>query len=73
LVGLALPTLNKECTENVLNALANLNLGFITDEPVRSSPIADIVLESVDKIAVMLHPIDIANGGDAPNKKNSRR
>jgi hypothetical protein len=70
-VGFALPALNKQGAKKILHALADLNLSSITDEPVRSTPVTNIVLQGGDKFAVTLDPVDIANGGVATNKKNS--
>jgi hypothetical protein len=71
LVWFALPTLNEESAKEVLHTLADLNLGFVTDKPVRSSPVTNVVFQGGDKFAVMPHPIDVANGGVTTNKKNS--
>jgi hypothetical protein len=71
LVRFALPALDEKGAEKVLYTLANLNLGFITDKPVRSSPVTNIVLQGGDKFSIMLHPVDITNCSVATNKKDS--
>jgi hypothetical protein len=49
IVGFALPILNDEGTENVLDTIADFNRGTIADKFIHGSPLAYFILEGVDK------------------------
>ena len=69
LVGLALPVADAKGMQNVLNLVANLNLCTVTDQLVHDSLFTDVIFESVDKLLVCLHPIDISYQGLCTNKE----
>jgi hypothetical protein len=54
---------DSEYAEDVLDLIADFDLGSITDEFSRGSRTANVILKSVDKLTLGLHTFDIGNKG----------
>ena len=61
LVWLTLPVTYDEVPEDVLDLVANLNLGHITYELCHRSLLPDIILKDNDKLLIRLHRIDVTH------------
>jgi hypothetical protein len=68
LVSFNLPTANEKGTKDILDLLADFNLGSVTDQFGRSTMLMDVVFKSVNKLLVRLHAINISEEGLSTNK-----
>ena len=71
LMGLTLPSRDEKDAENILDFVTDLDLSTVTEELGHSSPITDVILEGVDKLAIGLDTIDVSDMGTGPNKQDS--
>ena len=67
-----MPRGDKEGTQEVENALANLDLCAITEEASGSTTFAKVVFNGVDKFAIILDAISIGDLGFGPKEDDSR-
>ena len=68
LEGFALEVINGWVAKDVFNSVASFNLRRVADEFGGGSPLADVVLEDVDKLFVGLEGVGITHQGAAANK-----
>jgi len=68
MMGLTLPVFNDKGTKNILNLLVGFNLSPATDKLVHGTMVANIVFQSINKLLISLHSIDVCNQGLMTNK-----
>jgi hypothetical protein len=67
-VGLTLPLINVIGTANVGNFLADFGLGAVAEKFIHGASMTNIVFESVNKLLVCFHGINIGNKQSASNE-----
>ena len=68
---LTLPVINAVGTQDMMDTIAYLNLGMVTDQLVHCSPFPDFVVKCVDKLLLSLHGISVSHKTLAANKELS--
>ena len=71
LVGLTLPILDEEGTENVLDFVASLYLCSVTNQFCGGSPLPDAVFQCVDKLLICANAMNVNNMGVGSIENNS--
>ena len=69
---LALPGVDTESTEDVLNNLADNDLSTVTKDASRCSPLPDVILEGTYKLIVGLDAVDVGDIGIITNEYHGR-
>ena len=68
-IGLALPIINDQVLQYILNLLGYFGLGFVADKFVHGPPFANHVHQGPGKVSISFHTVDITEFGVQSGKE----